>query len=82
MTDAETNGPAARGQLRRDECVEPVDQPIPVTADGYPTSLDVYGRDVVDTGMTSDASVRGMGADLDAMPGDETPISPAGRTAP
>jgi hypothetical protein len=82
MTNLEPTDPKERDQLIRDARVEPVDQPIPVTSDGYPTSLDVYGRDVVDTGLTSDASVRGMGADLDAMPGDETPITPAGRTAP
>lgn len=75
MTNAETPSGAATGGLRNDAQVDPPDQPVPVTSDGYPTSLDVYGTDVVDTGMTSDASVRGMGADLDAMPGDETPIS-------
>jgi hypothetical protein len=69
---------AAATRLERDSSAIAPDEPVPVTSDGYRTTLDVYGRDVVDTGMTSDADLGGMGVDLDAMPGDETPIAPAG----
>jgi len=36
---------------------------------------DGHGDDIVDSGFYSDASVEGLGADLDSMPGDELPIS-------
>jgi hypothetical protein len=75
MDTTDTLNQTAQDRLRRDMEVDPPEQPVPVTSDGFATSLDVHGIDVVDVGMSSDASVRGMGVDLDSMPGDETPIA-------
>lgn len=71
----ETPQNPAQERLMRDASLYPDEMVVPVTSDGFESSVDVYGADVVNTGMASDASVRGFGADLDAMPGDETPIS-------
>jgi hypothetical protein len=81
MIPEDTMNTAATTRLERESSATATDEPVPVTSDGYRTTLDVYGRDVVDTGMTSDADLGGMGADLDAMPGDETPIAPLGAEA-
>ncbi|HEY3267848.1 MAG TPA: hypothetical protein VGM37_13035 [Armatimonadota bacterium] len=64
----------AQARLRRDTSLYPVDWTEPVPAK-EPNGLGMYGDDIVDAGLASDASVGGLGADLDAMPGDETPIS-------
>lgn len=71
-------GPAttpAQQRLQRDASVGDDDLPVYVTDDGYPTSL-AHAPDVTNAGLDNNASVDGLGADLDAMPGDETPIRP------
>jgi len=51
------------------------DQVITVTDDNFVTSGDIAGDDVIDFGLSSDASLGGLGTNIDDLPGDETPIS-------
>jgi hypothetical protein len=51
------------------------DQSVAVTDDNFVTSGDVAGDDVIDFGLSSDASLGGLGTNIDDLPGDETPIS-------
>jgi hypothetical protein len=51
------------------------DNIVNVTTDDFVTTGDIAGDDVVDFGMSSDASVGGLGVNIDDLPGDETPIS-------
>ena len=51
------------------------DRVVRVTDDNFVTSGDIAGEDVVDFGISSDASLGGLGTNIDDLPGDETPIS-------
>jgi hypothetical protein len=51
------------------------DRVLQVTDDDFVTSGDIAGDDVVDFGIASDASLGGLGTNIDNLPGDETPIS-------
>ncbi len=64
----------AQRRLQEDASATNEDLPVYLTDDGYPTSLD-HAPDVTDAGLLSNGSVDGLDADLDSMPGDETPIS-------
>ncbi len=57
------------------------DNIVTVTDDGYVTSGDIAGEDVVDFGMSSDAGLGGLGVNPDDLPGDETPISRENRAS-
>jgi hypothetical protein len=56
------------------------DNIVNVTTDNFVTSGDIAGEDVVDFGMSSDASLGGLGVNIDDLPGDETPISRENRS--
>ena len=51
------------------------DTVVLTTSDGFVTSGDIAGEDVVDFGIASDASLGGLGTNIDDLPGDEAPIS-------
>jgi len=51
------------------------DRIVTVTDDGYVTSGDIAGEDVIDYGISSDAGLGGLGVNIDDLPGDEESIS-------
>lgn len=73
ITAAPARTPAQQ-RLHEDTSATNEEIPVYVTNDGYPTSLD-HAPDVTDAGLLSNGNVAGLDADLDSMPGDETPIS-------
>jgi hypothetical protein len=62
-------------RINETDLVSGDDRVLTTTDDGYVTSGEIAGEDVIDFGIASDASVRGLGTNIDDLPGDETPVS-------
>ena len=56
------------------------DRIVTVSDDGIESSGDIAGPDVIDFGLSSDASLGGLGVNIDDLPGDEAPISRGNRS--
>ncbi|MBW3623494.1 MAG: hypothetical protein KY468_08800 [Armatimonadetes bacterium] len=62
-------------RINETDMVSGDDRVVRTTTDDFVTSGEIAGEDVVDFGIASDASLGGLGVNIDDLPGDETPIS-------